>query len=145
MRRLRIDMEDLALAFETASEEIQYFLDTDTGEIILQTEEEAERGKTPAEMASAEPGRYVPIPAQSTQEGYREMMHFIETVPSRELRELLKTASSGRWSFRRFKDVLARHPDDRQRWFTFKDARLQERAAEWLMELRIEPAEPGPD
>ena len=144
MKRLKIDLEDLALAFETASEDVQYFLDSETGEISLFMESgDAEMRHMPEKIQADESGRYLPIPVLGTPESYREMMHFIETVDSRELREILKMATSGRGAFRRFRDALVRYPDQRQRWFVFKDGRLRERVADWLVEMRIEPEDIG--
>ena len=47
-------------------------------------------------------------------------------------------------AFRRFKDVLVEHPRERERWFGFKDQRLEKRVLEWLESEDIEPilAEP---
>ncbi|MGC9333965.1 MAG: UPF0158 family protein [Anaerolineae bacterium] len=47
----------------------------------------------------------------------------------------------GRGAFRRFKDLLARHPDVEKAWFAFKDARLQRRVADWLEYHDIEPVQ----
>jgi len=67
------------------------------------------------------------------------MEAFIETVASPHLQELLEVAINGRGAFGRFKDVLVRYPDERERWFAFKDARMRERVREWLMDEGIEP------
>lgn len=144
MRRLKIDLEDLSLAFETASELLRGFLDLQTGDVImLVLSDDVAARRMLEELEADDSGRYVPIPALGTPESYREMMHFIETVQSKELRELLKVATSGRGAFRRFRDALLRYPDERLRWFDFKDGRLRERIADWLLQLGIEPEAPG--
>jgi GrpB-like predicted nucleotidyltransferase (UPF0157 family) len=65
------------------------------------------------------------------------MVDFIATVEDEQVAELLEVAINGRGAFRRFKDVLARHPDERERWFRFKDERMEERALEWLDDIGI--------
>jgi hypothetical protein len=36
-------------------------------------------------------------------------------------------------------DVLAHYPDERERWFRFKDDQMKERALEWLENIGISP------
>jgi hypothetical protein len=55
------------------------------------------------------------------------------------LRWLVEPSNQGRGAFRRFKDLLARHPQEEEAWFEFKDARLQKRVADWLAYHNIEP------
>ncbi|PZS00922.1 MAG: hypothetical protein DLM70_12855 [Chloroflexi bacterium] len=37
------------------------------------------------------------------------------------------------------KDILLDYPEERERWFQFKDARFLDRAREWLADEEIEP------
>jgi hypothetical protein len=67
------------------------------------------------------------------------MQAFTNTVSDEHLRELLNVAIHGRGAFRRFKDVVARRPDEQQQWFEFHGARLDARAREWLAEEGCEP------
>jgi Uncharacterised protein family (UPF0158) len=67
------------------------------------------------------------------------MQDFIDTVSDEHLQELLNVAIEGRGALRRFKDVLARHPGEQQRWFDFQAGRLVARAREWLAEEGCEP------
>jgi hypothetical protein len=63
-RKVRVDVEELRFAFENASYEHRYFLDTETGDVILVSEmfddEETQRQLT--EIDEAEPGRYLQVP-----------------------------------------------------------------------------------
>ena len=94
--------------------------------------------------------RYVTVPQGDSRVGYRDMEDFITTVEDEDLRDQLRQAISGRGAFRYFKDVLADHFHERERWFAFKDARLEQRVLDWLASHDIEPiVEPlpteGPD
>ena len=51
------------------------------------------------------------------------MEDFIATVEGERLAELLEVAIKGKGAFRRFKDVLLNYPEERVRWFEFKDDR----------------------
>src|SRR3982074_712361 len=144
-RKVRVDLQELRFAMEDATYEHQYFLDTQTGEVILVSEmfddEEAQRQL--AEIDAAEQGRYLQVPRADSREGYDDMQDFIHTVSDEHLQELLNVAIQGRGAFRRFKDVLARDPAEQQRWFDFQAARLDARAREWLAQEGCKPSSPG--
>jgi len=76
--------------------------------------------------------RYIEIPSESSQEGYRDMEAFIDTVRNPRMQEQLDRAIGGRPAFRYFIDVLLDYPIERERWFRFKQERLQQRIREWL-------------
>jgi hypothetical protein len=82
--------------------------------------------------------RYIRVEKEEPWDDYRTMERFIGTVEDARLRERLWSAIQGRGAFRRFKDVLARHPQVEEERFEFKDARLQQRAANWLERHHIE-------
>ena len=179
--RLRVDLADLADAFEEASAEVWAFLNLDTGEVIRTTwdvrqELEAiaaelpdeppetaayraafaaalERHCAPAwmrellwEADAVEAGlgtRFLRLPEADARAGYTDMETFIATVASARLRERLGAAIRGRGAFRRFKDVLAGYPEERGRWFAFKDGRVRERVRDWLASEGIAPVLEG--
>jgi hypothetical protein len=88
-----------------------------------------------------EPDRYERIPKAEPHEGYEDMEDFIATVEDEHLAELLEVSVDGKGAFRRFKDVLTRYPEERERWFRFKDERMEQRASEWLDDVGISPIE----
>jgi hypothetical protein len=85
--------------------------------------------------------RYIRVPRDESRESYEDMETFIETVTNARLRERLDHAISGKGAFRRFKDVLAVHKSERERWFTFERDRLRARILEWLEDEGIEAAQ----
>jgi hypothetical protein len=94
------------------------------------------------EAARVEQGygtRYIRVERDDPYGDYRDMERFIGTVEDARLRERLWNAILGRGAFRRFKDLLARHPKVEEAWFDFKDARLQKRVANWLAYHELEP------
>lgn len=171
-RRLKIDLAELQEAFEFQSYEMQYYLDRETGEVVLLSEEESSLLEAFLEESTSEEPtsdelsqwlsatdvpelqhtavlaafeveagfgeRFVEVPQVSSHEGYRDMEDYIDTVDDLALRKLLSVAIDGRGAFRRFKDVLLDYPEERQRWFTFKDARMRERMLDWLEDEGIE-------
>jgi hypothetical protein len=83
--------------------------------------------------------RFISIPSEDSHEGYRDMEAFITTVRNRLLQERLVRAIGARGAFRYFKDVLLDYPTERERWFQFKQERLQQRILDWLEAYGITP------
>ena len=137
-KALNISLDELCEAMEDSSYENEYFLDLETGEILFVSEymddEETEKLKDRIEEDSE---RYERIPKAESHEGYREMEDFIATVDNEHLAELLEVAINGKGAFRRFKDVLLNYPEEREKWFQFKDERMEERALEWLDDIDV--------
>ena len=174
-RRLKVDLDDLASAFDNDSDEMHFYLDTETGKVELVTEEtrreleaideqifdEEGQERIPLEQALAERHRladwekeaiiladqvergfgerYIEVPERDSRAGYRDMEDFTATVSQASLRERLEDALNGKGAFRRFRDILARYPQDRERWFAFADGRAMERIIEWLADEGIGP------
>ncbi|MDO8689405.1 MAG: UPF0158 family protein [Dehalococcoidia bacterium] len=83
--------------------------------------------------------RFIAIPRAESHGAYDDMEEFIACVDDRDLQNRLEGAIRGKGAFRRFKDVLLRHPGEEARWFQFKDRQVRERILEWLEEEGIEP------
>ena len=167
-RRLKVDLSELEAAFDDTSGERSYYLDLETGEIVMVTDEgrqeleriyeEAVPEETTDEEVDITPNldrlslpewekealreanqveegfgtRYVSVPRGESSEAYGDMEEFIITVTNERLQARLRQATDGTRPFRRFKDVLAHYPIERDRWFRFKDNRVRERVLEWL-------------
>ena len=154
MRRLKIKRMDLEEAFEAGFSEMHHYLDTETGEVLMVSDdtcrelenlmEEAgpeakledvlrESGLSDLEQqALADAQRVediygtslVQVPEQDARESFHDMAAFVTTVPEPRLRAELQRVIHGRGAFRRFKDVLAGDFRERERWFQFKGERL---------------------
>jgi len=137
-KSLDINVDELCEAMEDSSYEHDYYLDLETGEILFVSEDmdDEETGKL-REQIEEDYERYERIPKAESDEGYRDMVDFIATVEDKHLAELLEVAINGSGAFRRFKDVLLRYPEERERWFWFKDDRTEERAREWLDDIGV--------
>jgi hypothetical protein len=137
-KALKIDLDELCEAMENGSFENEYFLDLETGEILFVSEhmddEETEKLR---DRIEGEFERYEQIPKVESHEGYRDMVDFITALDDEHLAGLLEVAINGKGAFRRFKDVLLNYPEERERWFQFKDDRMEERALEWLNDIGV--------
>jgi len=106
------------------------------GEVGSEEPSEEERQKVKAIMDPL-----IPIPEAEPYSDYNLMVEFAATVRDRHLCEMLEVALNGRGAFRRFKDVLARYPDERERWFEFGDSDLRRRVDAWLESVGLLEAE----
>ena len=134
----QVDLRSLAEALEDHSPETSWWFDPRTGgsdPYLDPRLADHEEGEHPSAM-----GRILiePIPSR---EAYGDMEEFIGRVRDPRVRDLLGRAIAGRGAFRRFKDILQEHPELRQRWFEFHDARMERRAIQWLASQGlVEPA-----
>lgn len=137
-KTLKIDLDELCSAMEDSSYENNYYLDLKTGEILLVSDymDDGETGKL-KDRIEEDYDRYEAIPKVESHESYEDMEDFITTVGDEHLAELLYVAIDGKGAFRRFKDMLARYPEERERWFRFRDDKLMERALEWLEDIGV--------
>ena len=123
---------------EDGSYEHEYYLDLETGEILLISDymDDEEIGKL-KDQIDEDSDRYERIPEAESHQGYEDMVDFIATVKDERLAELLEVTINGKGAFRRFKDVLLNYPEERERWFHFRDDRVQEKALEWLNDIDV--------
>jgi len=137
-RALKIDLDMLCSAMDDCSYEYDYYLDLETGEILFISDymDEADIEEL-RDKIDENPNRYELIPKAEPHEGYNDMVDFITTIEDEHLVELFEVAINGKGAFRRFKDVLAYHPEERERWYRFKNDRMKERALEWLETIGI--------
>ena len=137
-KALSIDIEELCAAMEDSSYEHEYYLNLDSGEVLFLPEYmDDEASGELKEQIEEEFDRYERIPSAESHEGYRDMVDFIVGLENEHLSELLGVAINGKEAFRRFKDVLLDYPEEEDRWFRFKDDRMEARALEWLDDIGV--------
>jgi len=149
---LPIDWDELEGAFENRNEDLRYYLDLITGQVVLEGEGEDAEFDDDAEIDSAVDPE---SPRKETTRIYVEtftvddeldwMDEFIEGEEgiSAELKDRFGelVASTGGDGFR---DELRHHAEIRDRWFLFRSERLHEIMEAWLAEHQINCATPPP-
>lgn len=136
MKKLKINLQELQLHFESGGLDFESYLDIETGSIIWLDDDDTMISEAELENYIE---RYELIPQQNSREGYQDMVAYIGMLDDDHLIELLETAIQGSGAFRRFKDVLLRYPEARENWFTFRDSRIRQRIVDWLKPIEIEP------
>lgn len=134
MAGIQIDFTALEPAFENHAPDVSSFLDREGGEVLTFRGHSDER----LQEVRGDPTRYLMIEPVASREQYRMMERFIETVRIEPLKRQLSDAIVGKGAFRRFKDAVGRHPEERKRWFAFRDVLLHRHILDWLKQHRIE-------
>lgn len=129
LRDVPVDWEALEDAFENNAPEVHSYLHLKSGEVLRVVD-----GIADPEMHSriASDTEYMRVEPVSSREQYRWMERFIPLVEEPELRQSLVSAIDGKGAFRRFKDVLMGHVQERERWFAFRSERLRVFMEAWL-------------
>lgn len=136
-KQVPVDLELVQMAFEDRDGEGKWFLDLETGEAIRVSDDDDDELREQIEEGFGE--RYVHIPYQGPDAGYRDMAEFIDTVTDERCRDMLDVAIRGKGAFRRFKDVLSDNVTERDRWFAFQKERIHVRIRRWLEGEDIKP------
>lgn len=148
-RKVAVNWDDLEMAFTANAEEWTCYLDVRSGEVQMVPVgrmDDDDTGLSDEELdAGLEAGHLIHVEPLGSRIEYRWMEEFAGTVGDARLRDRLEVALDGRGAFRRFKNVLLDAPDERERWFAFRDARLRTATREWLAEHGIEPTTEPPE
>jgi len=149
-KSLPIDMQELCWALDDSSLVIDRYVDLETGDIVERMEfddffsgedgEEDELEDTVSGMIDENLARFAYIDPLPSYKSYKHMEAFIPTVRDPHLKELLAVAIDGKGAFRRFKDVLLGYPEEEDRWFEFKNAKMLDAAMEFLDSIGVEAA-----
>lgn len=131
MAGLSIDWMLLEAAFESHAPEVRNFLDATTGGMQVFAE-------GPVDDAKLGQGNWIRVEPIPSREQYRMMERFIATVTNTGLKDALQDSIVGKGAFRRFKDAVGRYPDERKRWFAFRDALLHRFILDWLKQHKLE-------
>jgi hypothetical protein len=137
MPAIKVDIEELIMALESQAEFGEFFLDKESGEIILISNYTDDNADVQRERLENEPDRFLYIQPIASRIGWDIMNDFMHTVSTVQVQEALARALNGRKPFRSFKEELLQFPDIREQWFAYHAARMTELARHWLEENDI--------
>ncbi|WP_156104651.1 GNAT family N-acetyltransferase [Spirochaeta lutea] len=119
------------VVFGMENQELNFFLDMETGEILSFDE-----GQTDTILEDPESKRYVPIPEWTSTDGYNLMEKFVAGLRNPLARERLRAIlQAGRRVFRQFKDTLREHREVERLWFRFKEQEMRDVVLDWYANL----------
>ena len=135
---LTIDPEELTWALSSLDPlgECSYWLNIESGTILSLVGPDAddETGEDPRDD-----DRWLFIEPIESSEAFRVMEEFVDQCGDDRLARALGQALGQRKPFRRFKDVLAAHPAQRETWFAFERQAMEAIALRWCEEHDISP------
>ena len=137
MKPITIHADELIMALENHSYEMQFYLDRRTGDVfpLFEDNEESDEDR---ERIEAEPARFVFIDAISSSVAWEVMETFVLSLRPGRPRRWLEGALRARHPFRSFKDALAADPELLEAWYSFHNREWTNLAAQWLEEHQIE-------
>jgi len=92
----------------------------------------------------SEPTRYAAVEAIPSRIQYQWLDEFIKSIEDDTVRARMEAAINGKGAFRRFKDILLTLPEERRRWFEYRDVAMRTRISDWVREQGVEPINEPP-
>ncbi|MBZ5638578.1 MAG: UPF0158 family protein [Acidobacteriia bacterium] len=152
---IKIDWDEIEAAFDNKREDLVYYLDLVTGQVVLEGEgEEAdfeddedlvdEDGKEDAPAREGTTHLYIEPPGEEDEIGWME--YFVEEADDLDPAVLakLREALDQPEPLNAFRDGLRADPAARDRWFLYRTERLHESVDAWLDANHVHAAEPPP-
>lgn len=140
---MNVDLDDLTDAFADASPALNYFVDLETGEVLLVSETLGfiEAGQQRFEMELS-PGRFLEVPVERALLYEDDLMLFLERVADAQLAGSLEGALERADPADRVAALLAPHAEIAAAWTAFRHAQVRGRATAWLEEHRLTGSDP---
>jgi len=136
MTSLKIKLDDITQALTTRFDVIEggFFLDTETGDILLSTEG-LDDDDLPEDLEDNP--RYRLIDPLASHESFQIMEDFVDQLGNTKEAGKLRGALNRRKPFRQFKDALHEHTELSDAWYAFEQQELKRLAEEWCEENGI--------
>ncbi|MGW3470482.1 UPF0158 family protein [Saccharopolyspora sp. NPDC000995] len=129
----RLDLEEIATALADQTDyEHRWLINPHTGEIVFWTADGGIDGHTPVDLDDLDLVCIGPLPSYVW---HQDMADFAERISDEAVGRRLARAIQGKGAFRRFKNELhEKYPHLLSAWYSFRDARAERRAVEWLVD-----------
>jgi hypothetical protein len=127
VRELNIDWAALYSAFQMNMPEVRCFLSLEDGRVL-----KLPPGDPTLSHVRADVQRYVAIEAVPSRIQYQWIAEYIKLLGENPACERMEAAINGKGAFRRFKDILLTLPEERRRWFEFRDQKMKPFTEAWL-------------
>jgi len=132
VKELEIDWNGLHSAFQMNMPEVRCFLCLEDGKVL-----KLSPGDPMLPVASSEITRFALIETVPSRIQYQWVDEFAKTIETPDTKARIEAAINGKGAFRRFKDILMTMPDERRRWFEFRDQMIRKRIVDWVLEHGI--------
>jgi hypothetical protein len=152
---IKIDWDEIEAAFDNKREDLVYYLDLVTGQVVLEGEGEEvgfeddddlldENGRDDTPNREATTRLYIEPPDEDEEIAWMEL--FVEEAADLDPAVLAKLVKSldGPEPLNAFRDELRSDEAARDRWFLYRTERLHETVDTWLDANHVHCAEPPP-
>ena len=149
---MRVKLDNVVEALDSAMEELTYYLDKRTAEIVLVTDEDIQAAEDDeliseysdwqrdsilkAREVLGESEQFIPLPDQFEIHEYKIMEDFCRDFEDQQVGKELLRLVKGSGAFRRFKNAINEMGVNKA-WYAFKQRELEKIAIEWLEENEI--------
>jgi hypothetical protein len=152
---IKVDWDELESAFESKREELVYYLDLVTGQVVLEGEgeegafeneedllEDGADGEAPARKETTR--LYIDPPSAEDEMDWMDDFATRADGCSPEVIEALRAALDADDAADAFREVLRHNATERDRWFVFRSERLHEVVEAWIDANQVHCSEPPP-
>lgn len=133
---MKVKLSDIIDAIDFTDEYTEYFLDRETGEVLMVNDMVMSTSETEEIYDQLDEHGFYRLPDQRDIDDYRSMVDFISELPS-PAADRLSRAISGRGAFRRFKDEIIRLGVEKE-WYSFEEDAHKRVAIRWCEENGLE-------
>ena len=148
-----VKLDDITDALEDQSEEGGAYLDKDTGEVVILSEEDfyaAREGNAIedypdwqhnhilfAQRVENEDANLIALPSKFDIHEYHIMKEYCHSIEDEDISRELSYSLRGSGAFRRFKDTI-QHLNIADNWYAYREKALRNIAIEWCEENKVE-------
>lgn len=138
MKDLDIDLADLAFAFEDHASDSSYYLDLDTGSIIMVRPELDDVSEIRGDI-ELEPDRFLFVPKPKANQIELDLQDFTFTIKDAKLKSMVELAMEAANKYAALRSVLQKGEGEWERWEEWKKQSSRQRALRWLEAHEINP------
>lgn len=124
------------IIFAMENQNDRFLVEVEDGTVVQASDIDPD--ELPEDLSIFDPnGRYQPVPAWESADGFQLMEQFVSQLYNPVAREELQgILSSGKRVFRRFKDQLQQYPALEKKWHVFKFRSMRKPVIQWYNTLR---------
>lgn len=128
---LNIDLAELSFAFEDPASDSHYYLDLETGSLILIRPELDDLSDLRSQVET-ENTRYLYVPKPAPNQVDLDLMDFLMAISDEKLKSLLPVAMEARDKFGACRALLSQFPGQLEKWHDWRKQGARQRALRWL-------------
>ena len=152
---IKVDWDELESAFDSKREDLVYYLDLVTGQVVLEGEGEEDAFENDEDLLEDGADGELPVREETTRlyiepPNVEDEIAWMDDCASRaesgspEVLEALQSALDAEDAAEAFREVLRHHATERDRWFLCRSERLHEVVDAWIDANQVHCAEPPP-